>query len=126
LRRLAGTRSFRLGAPVTERWNARVRPRFRARHELRQRTDREGDAAYDTGSTTLYRDGVQVGTFDVPGRGRFTTSAGAGDFRLVAEQTQTSIGALATRIMSEWRFHSTGDGHGNSVEQTIIRAYQVA
>jgi hypothetical protein len=125
---LTKKRSFQLGVSVTERWNAPVfGPGFspgttfvseRAGDEVEVKAamfgdhdpNREGSAAYDTGSTVLYRDGVQVGSLDSPGRGLFATPAGTGDFRLVAEQTQTSIGTLATRITSDWRFHSTGDG----------------
>ncbi|MFD9701863.1 S8 family serine peptidase [Lentzea sp. NPDC059081] len=65
-------------------------------------TDREGFSAH-TGSSTLYRDGVEVGRGSSTG-GLFPAGAGPATFRLHAEATRDR--ALTSKIVADWTFRS--------------------
>ncbi|GAA2805547.1 S8 family serine peptidase [Crossiella cryophila] len=65
---------------------------------------------YDTGSTTLYGDGRELGRHAEPGRGVFLRGQ-AREYRLEAELTRTaSWWRTSTRIQSAWTFASPRDG----------------
>ncbi|MFD5830529.1 S8 family serine peptidase [Lentzea sp. NPDC060358] len=66
------------------------------------RDDREGFSAH-TGSSTLYRDGVEVGRIGSTS-GLFAAGAGQAVFRLHTEATRDR--ALTSRIVADWTFTS--------------------
>jgi subtilisin family serine protease len=61
----------------------------------------------DTGDTSLYANGELVSSSGVPGFGEFTVSAGAADYRLVADVTRDHpVWPLSTKVSAEWTFSS--------------------
>ncbi|WP_179118303.1 S8 family peptidase [Saccharothrix sp. ALI-22-I] len=63
---------------------------------------------YDTGSTTLYRDGRVVGTQDQPGRGVFVVPGDEGTYRLTADVSRENLPwwPLSTKVSGSWTFRS--------------------
>jgi len=60
----------------------------------------------DSGSTSLFRQGVLVGTEQTGGKGTFVVPAGAADYRLVARSQRGAPYALSTATDAEWTFRS--------------------
>jgi hypothetical protein len=65
-----------------------------------------GISATDSATTTLYRDGVEVGTFPVDGFGQWSVPTEPASYRL-ATTVSRSVSELSTRIDAEWTFQST-------------------
>jgi len=64
-----------------------------------------GDSG-DSGSTVLYRDGVEVGREEWGGYGAFTVPAADSRYRLVAQSNRGTPYALSTSITATWEFRS--------------------
>ncbi|SED03147.1 Serine protease, subtilisin family [Amycolatopsis tolypomycina] len=116
-------RSYRLGRPVLERWNAAVfgpafppGPRIRAFRQgdtiavyLPMFTDQHAGRISDGGpvsaaQTTLSREGKEIGRSDVLGRGAFPVPAGPGTYVLHAEATRDN--AVSSKVVVDWTFTS--------------------
>ncbi|MGW4058263.1 S8 family serine peptidase [Amycolatopsis sp. NPDC004747] len=116
-------RSYQLGRPVLERWNAAVfGPAFPA--GPRSRAIRQGDtigvavpmftdqhatrisdgAAFSAAHTTLSRDGREIGASDTPGQGTFVVPPGSGVYVLHADATRDN--ALSSKVVADWTFTS--------------------
>jgi Subtilase family len=68
--------------------------------------DRYGLSEMDSGSTVLYREGVQVGETDQPGVGQFDVPAEPSSYRLAVEAERSEVSELSTRITCVWTFTS--------------------
>ena len=68
-----------------------------------QVADHYGFSVEDSGSTTLYRDGVLVGRGEFGGSGFFPVPNQAAAYRLVVESTR-STAPLSTRVSGVWTF----------------------
>lgn len=81
-----------------------------------------GGSRTDTASTTLYRDGVQVGRSAESGAGEFEVPPGSATYRLVTSATRSSVSDLSTRVSASWTFRS---GHaapaGELLPVTVVR-----
>ncbi|MFC5110247.1 S8 family serine peptidase [Kibdelosporangium philippinense] len=117
-------RSFKAGQAVTERWNFGVfGPAFvPLPNTVNTSAARAGDVmlfsmglfadpdprrvgySNDTGSTTLYRNGEQIGTEPWSGYGLHTVPAGDGQFRLHTEASNPS--EVSTKVVVDWTFRS--------------------
>jgi subtilisin family serine protease len=64
-----------------------------------------GSARTDTASTTLYRNGTQVGQTNGTG-GVFPVPADTSSYRLVTEATRSGYTDLATSVRTDWTFRS--------------------
>ncbi|GAA0318480.1 S8 family serine peptidase [Actinoallomurus spadix] len=62
------------------------------------------DQATAAGTTTLYRDGKEVATSDVPGHARFTAQPTAGAYRLNVDSTRAASFGLSTHVTADWTF----------------------
>ena len=64
------------------------------------------DQSLDTpaGTTTLYRDGVEVATSDVPGHALFTAQPTKGSYRLEVDSTRAASFELSTHVTADWTF----------------------
>jgi subtilisin family serine protease len=69
-------------------------------------------AEREGGTTTLFRDGVQIGQSDVAGAGEFTVPAGTSEYRLEIHATRGAPYELSTKIDTAWTFRSW---HGDAV-----------
>ncbi|XVV16051.1 S8 family serine peptidase [Actinoplanes sp. CA-131856] len=63
-----------------------------------------GTQASPTGTTTLYRDGAEVATSDVPGHATFFVAPAAGTYRLNAEATRGAPYLTSTEARVDWTF----------------------
>ncbi|EOD68023.1 Peptidase S8/S53, subtilisin kexin sedolisin [Amycolatopsis vancoresmycina DSM 44592] len=116
-------RSYRLGHPALERWNAAVfGPAFPA--GPRNRAVRQGDtiavavplftdqhagriadgAAVIGAHTTLSRDGREIGASATPGTGTFTVPPDTGLYVLHVDATRDN--ALSSTVVADWTFTS--------------------
>lgn len=68
--------------------------------------DRAGLSEVDSGSTVLYREGVQVGATDQPGVGQFDVPPEPAAYRLEVESRRSGVARLSTRISCVWTFTS--------------------
>jgi subtilisin family serine protease len=123
-------RTFKRGQATTERWNFGVLgPAFGpdgdggVAHAMRFRdeiyfsiglhTDQvrgRNGTANDTGSTTLFKDGKQIGHEDYAGTGLFVVPSGEGTYQLHTEGTNDLT--VSSKIVADWTFKSstvTGD-----------------
>ncbi|NUT52124.1 MAG: S8 family serine peptidase, partial [Saccharothrix sp.] len=65
-----------------------------------------GGSAYESGRTTLYRDGVKLDEFPQP-VGQFSVPAGAADYRAEVDFVRAEgISEFATRVTGAWTFRS--------------------
>ncbi|NUT02407.1 MAG: hypothetical protein HOV76_02920 [Hamadaea sp.] len=64
-----------------------------------------GDSG-DTGSTVLYRDGVETGREEWGGAGAFAVPAADARYRLVAQSHRSAPYALSTDVTAAWEFRS--------------------
>ncbi|RSM61944.1 peptidase S8 [Kibdelosporangium aridum] len=117
-------RSYKLGPVVTERWNFGVfGPAFVPEpNTVNTSAARAGDvmlfnfglyadhdprrtgSSNDTGSTTLYRNGVQIGTEPWSGYGLHTVPTGDAEFRLHIEaRNQLEV---SNKVVVDWTFRS--------------------
>jgi subtilisin family serine protease len=112
------------GQIASEQWNTAVfGPGFTADGEFAARfgdvlafqvplysdagLDRAGLSEVDSGSTVLYREGVEVGSTAVPGVGQFDVPAEPAAYRLEVESRRgADVSELSTRISSVWTFTS--------------------
>ena len=62
--------------------------------------DQDGNA----GTTTLYRDGTEVATSDVPGHALFTARPAPGGYRLNVDSTRAASFGLSTHVTADWTF----------------------
>jgi hypothetical protein len=64
------------------------------------------DQSLDTpaGTTTLYRDGAQVASSDVPGHALFTVRPTRGTYRLTVDSTRAASFELSTHVRADWTF----------------------
>ncbi|HST84509.1 MAG TPA: S8 family serine peptidase [Kineosporiaceae bacterium] len=64
------------------------------------------DQSLDTpaGTTTLYRDGAQVATSDVPGHALFTAQPTKGTYRLEVDARRAASFGLSTHVTADWTF----------------------
>ncbi len=62
------------------------------------------DQATLSGTTTLYRDGAEVATSDVPGHARFTAEPTPGAYRLNVDSTRAASFGLSTHVTADWTF----------------------
>jgi hypothetical protein len=60
----------------------------------------------DSGSTVLYRDGVELGRTDRGGSGAFTVPAADGAYRLEVRSTRGAPYSLSTKVDASWSFRS--------------------
>ncbi len=116
-------RSYRLGRPVLERWNAAVfgpsfpaGPRSRALRQgdtigvyapmfTDQHGDRISDGATVSGAhTTLSRDGKELGASETAGQGTFAVPPDAGVYVLHTDATRDN--ALSSKVVVDWTFPS--------------------
>ncbi|GAA4698902.1 S8 family serine peptidase [Phytohabitans rumicis] len=76
----------------------------------------------DSGSITLYRDGVEVGTAPVPDAARFPVPDEPGRYRLVA-QTRRAVDwwPLWTEVSAAWTFRSSGADEGEPLPLLTTR-----
>jgi subtilisin family serine protease len=114
-------RTFKPGE-ATERWNYGVfgpafptdpygRPARRLGDQVAfsipmftdQGPGRSGYAS-DTGSTTLYRDGKEIGSEPYSGYGQYDVPAGPGSYRLHTESATTQT--VSTNVTADWTFKS--------------------
>ncbi|MBP2322586.1 subtilisin family serine protease [Kibdelosporangium banguiense] len=123
-------RTYKRGSTTTERWNYSVLgPAFaaeesgKAAHAMRDHDEislnigmyadqapGRTSSAYDTGSTTLYKDGKQIGRKEVSGYGNFVVPPGDGTYQLHIEGSNNL--AVSSKIIADWTFKSgtvTGD-----------------
>uniref|UniRef100_UPI000A3C3E8F S8 family serine peptidase n=1 Tax=Amycolatopsis kentuckyensis TaxID=218823 RepID=UPI000A3C3E8F len=119
----AAPRSYRLGRPVPERWNAAVfgpafpaGPRSRALRQgdligvavpmfTDQHAGRISDDAPVSGAhTTLSRDGREIGASDTAGQGTFAVPPESGVYVLHTDATRDN--ALSSKIVADWTFTS--------------------
>lgn len=78
--------------------------------------------AGDTGSISLYRDGEQVGTVDVPDAARFTVTPKSAGYRLRATATRTvAQWPLSTTVTADWTFRSGAADSGRSLPLMTVR-----
>jgi subtilisin family serine protease len=56
------------------------------------------------GTTTLYRDGTEVATSDVPGHALFTAQPAPGTYLLDVDATRAASFGLSTHITTDWTF----------------------
>ena len=56
------------------------------------------------GTTTLYRDGKEVATADVPGHALFTVRPAGGVYRLSVDATRAASFGLSTHVTADWTF----------------------
>ncbi|MBM0206043.1 hypothetical protein JNW90_25755 [Micromonospora sp. STR1s_5] len=78
---------------------------------------RLNDRLGESGSTTLYRDGILVSRQETPGQGVFTVPADAGRYRLVMEGERPEPNTLSTRVTVCWTFRSS---HATGSEPTRL------
>jgi subtilisin family serine protease len=57
-----------------------------------------------SGTTTLYRDGTEVATSDVPGHALFTARPVPGTYRLNVDSTRAAEFGLSTHVTADWTF----------------------
>ncbi|WIX90586.1 S8 family serine peptidase [Amycolatopsis sp. DG1A-15b] len=119
----AAPRSYRLGHPVLERWNAAVfgpafpaGPRSRALRQgdtigvsvpmfTDQHAGRISDGTPVAGAhTTLSRDGKEIGASDTAGQGTFAVPPDSGVYVLHTEATRDN--ALSSKVVADWTFTS--------------------
>jgi hypothetical protein len=62
------------------------------------------DQVFPAGTTTLYRDGTELASSDVPGHALFTTPPGKGSYRLVVDSTRAASFELSTHVSADWTF----------------------
>jgi hypothetical protein len=76
----------------------------------------------DTGSITLYRNGVEIGSAPVPDAARFPVPAEAGEYRLVAH-TRRAVDwwPLWTDVSAAWTFRSSGADEGKALPLLTAR-----
>jgi subtilisin family serine protease len=78
-------------------------------------SDGDGHAGYSlitSGSTTVYRDGVQIGQQPQPG-GAFDVPAGTGRYRVEVQASRTGFDDLSSTVSTAWTFRS---GHVNDTD----------
>jgi hypothetical protein len=87
-----------------------------------------GDAAghawasqIDSGSTTLYRDGVQIGQNQTLG-GAFDVAADPARYRVEVQATRTGFGGLSSTVRAAWTFRS---GHVDGSDPASLPATAV-
>ena len=115
-------RSYRLGRPVLERWNAAVfgpafpaGPRSRASRQgetiavnvpmfADQHAGRIADGPAASAHTTLSRDGKEIGTSGIAGQGTFVVPPDPGVYVLHADATRDN--ALSSEVVADWTFTS--------------------
>jgi hypothetical protein len=69
-----------------------------------------------SGTTTLYRDGTEVATSDVPGHALFTAQPSPGSYRLSVDSTRAASFGLSTHVTAEWTFtHPAAAAHLTAV-----------
>ena len=56
------------------------------------------------GTTTLYRDGAEVASSDLPGHALFTAQPGKGTYRLNVDSTRAASFELSTHVTADWTF----------------------
>jgi len=84
--------------------------------------DTPGSSLTDTATTTLFRDGVQVGQEARPGSGQFTVPAAAGSYRLETEATRSGVSEVSTKVSAAWTFRSAAkDVEEQRVPLSVIR-----
>ncbi|GLZ32389.1 serine protease [Lentzea sp. NBRC 105346] len=77
-----------------------------------------GSSAVESGSTSLYRDGVLIGTSDRPGGGRFQKlPATSGTYRLETSAVRSAQFELSTSVSAAWTFKSA---RGTSAVPTAV------
>ncbi|MEU7526010.1 S8 family serine peptidase [Saccharothrix sp. NPDC042600] len=126
------SRTFAVGRPVTERWNAAVYgPAFPVMRRSYEWAGRSGDqiavsmpmftdqdpthygfSSVDKAQTTLHRDGVLVGESSYAGSVRAAVPAGRASYVLHAQATRSGVSDLSTSVTADWTFTSdtvTGD-----------------
>ncbi|UNO43869.1 S8 family serine peptidase [Streptomyces sp. MST-110588] len=83
-----------------------------------------GDSVTEKVTTTLYRNGVKIGTNDDPltGAKPFTVPAGQADYRLTTAVTRsTKYAAVSTRILAEWTFTSAHTTTRTALPASTVR-----
>jgi len=117
-----------LGDPTTG-WGARrVGDRIQAAIPLFSPADADHYTASSggvTGTTTLARDGVLIGSSDTPGTGDFAVPAGAGTYTLRAHaRRDVPWSILATELDASWTFRSTppADAAPQPLPLLVVRA----
>ena len=82
-----------------------------------------GGSRYESGRTTLYRDGKKIGEVAEPS-GRFAVPGGAADFRAEVDYVRApGISDLSTRVTGAWTFRSdtTPDGEVRKLPLSVVR-----
>nr|ATY72530.1 serine protease [Streptomyces thioluteus] len=78
--------------------------------------------AYDTASTTLYREGKVVGTRSgAPGRAAFTVPPGRAAYRLTSTAQRKGAAGTATRVTASWTFTSGRTAGTAPVPVSVVR-----
>jgi subtilisin family serine protease len=82
-----------------------------------------GSSRYDRAVTTLYRNGREVTTQNVPlyGGKPFTVPAGRAHYRLTTTVTRSEVAAVSTRVTSTWTFHSARTEKQTPLPVSVIR-----
>jgi subtilisin family serine protease len=74
------------------------------------------DQAALSGTTTLYRDGTEVATSDVPGHALFTAQPTPGIYRLNVDSARAASFGLSTHVTADWTFtHPAAAAHLTAV-----------
>ena len=68
--------------------------------------DRAGLSLVDSGSTVLYREGVEVGRTTQPGAGQFEVPAEQAGYRLEVQARRCGVSEFSTRMSCVWTFTS--------------------
>jgi hypothetical protein len=118
-----GPVDHRPGESTVEEWNSAVfGPGFTGDGEFASRfgdvlavnlplysdagLDRAGLSMVDSGSTVLYREGVEVGRTAQPGAGQFDVPAEQASYRLAVTARRSGVSELSTRLSCVWTFTS--------------------
>ncbi|QKV90715.1 S8 family serine peptidase [Streptomyces sp. NA02950] len=81
-----------------------------------------GGSVYDKAKTTLYRNGVQVGSNDDPMTGTlpFKVPAARADYKLTTSVTRSKVASVSTKIAASWSFPSKKVTNATKLPASVV------
>ncbi|MGP3985140.1 S8 family peptidase [Streptomyces sp. KR80] len=82
-----------------------------------------GGSLYDKATTTLYRNGVKVGSVDdaLDERSAFTVPAGKAAYKLTTSVTRSKVASVTTRLTASWTFSSKKTSEPTRLPASTVR-----